>query len=386
MLWKCAGVRVAVVAGADPGHVCPAIALCLRFLEAGDVPTLCTVDPWVDAAADLGIATVRLNGLAPGRELDLGRALHDRAAMLAPVLAPLLADLKPDLVVCDVIAQGGGMAAELLGLPWAQLSPHPLYEPSRGLPPIGSGLAAGVGPLGKLRDAMLRTAASRSIRQGELQRARARQSVGLPPRGPGPSLRLIATLPALEVARPDWPSSAHVVGPLLWEAARQRLEPPPGDDPLVVIAPSTASSGAEGLASTALAALRGMGLRAVVSTFGPAPADLPSWARSGQGRQDELLREASVVVCGGGHGLLAKALLAGVPAVIVPGGGDQWEMANRVARQGSGLLVRPSTVDTLRAAVTRVLADPAFASAAALAGASAADVTDPVEVCATRGS
>ncbi|MFD8492650.1 glycosyltransferase [Amycolatopsis sp. NPDC059657] len=374
-------MRVAVVAGADPGHVFPAIALCLRFLEAGDVPTLCTVDPWVDAAAELGIGVVRLNGLAPGRELDLGRALHDRAAMLAPALAPLLTDLEPDLVVCDVIAQGGGMAAELAGVPWVQLSPHPLYEPSRGLPPIGAGLAAGVGVTGKLRDAALRAAASRSIRRGDQQRARARQSIGLAARGPGPAVRLIATLPALEVPRPDWPSNTYVVGPLLWEAARQRLAPPPGDAPLVVIAPSTASSGAAGLAEMAIDALRGMEVRAVVSTFGPAPADLPEWARSGQGRQDELLSEAAVVVCGGGHGLLAKALLAKVPAVLVPGGGDQWEMANRVARHGSGVLVRPSTVDTLRAAVTRVLGDPSFAAAAALAGASAADVLDPVEVC-----
>ncbi|SDW75036.1 UDP:flavonoid glycosyltransferase YjiC, YdhE family [Amycolatopsis xylanica] len=373
-------MRVAIVAGADPGHVFPAIALCLRFLEAGDVPTLCTVDPWVDAAAELGIGVIRLNGLVPGREPDLGRALHERAAMLAPALAPLLADLEPDLVVCDVIAQGGGMAAELAGVPWAQLSPHPLYEPSRGLPPIGTGLAAGVGVAGKLRDAALRVAASRSIRRGDKQRARARRSIGLAERGPGPVVRLIATLPALEVPRPDWPSNAHVVGPLLWEASQRRLAPPPGDEPLVVIAPSTVSSGTAGLAELALEALRDMGVRAVVSTFGPSPA-LPEWARAGQGRQDELLREAAVVVCGGGHGLLAKALLAKVPAVLVPGGGDQWEMANRVARHGSGVLVRPSTVDTLRDAVTRVLGDPRFAAAAALAGASVADVLDPVEVC-----
>jgi UDP:flavonoid glycosyltransferase YjiC (YdhE family) len=96
-----------------------------------------------------------------------------------------------------------------------------------------------------------------------------------------------------------------------------------------------------------------------------------------------MLREASVAVCGGGHGLLAKALLAGVPVVMVPGGGDQWELANRVARQGSGVIVRPSTADALRAAVTRVLGDPRFAAAAAAAAATAGDVHDPVQVCHT---
>lgn len=357
------------------------MALCLRFAAAGDDPILCTVDRWVDAAANEGITAISLSGVAPAPEADLGRALHGRAALLASALAPLLAAAAPDLVVCDVLAQGGGMAAELLGLPWVQLSPHPLYEPSKGLPPIGTGLAVGVGVAGRLRDAALRAATARSIRRGERQRARARRSIGLGARGPGPAARLIATLPALEVPRPDWPDNAHVVGPLLWEAVQQRLEPPPGDAPLVMIAPSTVTAGATGMAEMALSALRGAGVRAVVSTFGPAPDGLPEWARSGLGRQDEMLREASVVVCGGGHGVLAKALLAGVPVVVVPGGGDQWEMANRVARHGSGVLVRPSTEDALRKAVARVLGDPRFAAAAAMAGATVADVHDPVQVC-----
>ena len=130
-----------------------------------------------------------------------------------------------------------------------------------------------------------------------------------------------------------------------------------------------------------LTALRELGVRAVVSTFAPPPGELPAWVRSGPGRQDELLRASSVLVCGGGHGMLAKALLAGVPVVVVPGGGDQWEMANRVARQGSGVIVRPATVDGLRAAVARVLGDARFAAAAARAAATVAEVRDPVEMC-----
>ncbi|MET9224308.1 nucleotide disphospho-sugar-binding domain-containing protein [Lentzea sp. NPDC003310] len=378
-------MRVVVVSGGDPGHVVPAIALCLRFAEAGDTPLLLTGGRWVEAAAAEGISASRVPGLsledlkdAP----DLGRALHDQAATLATVLAPELTALAPDLVVCDVLALGAGMAAELAGVPWVQLSPHPLYEPSKWLPPMGSGLAAGVGVRGRLRDAVLRALTARSLRQGERQRAVVRQRIGLDPREPGPAARLIATLPALEVPRPDWPRDAHVVGPLLWEASKERLSPPPGDAPLVVVAPSTAWTGARGMAEVALEALQGLGVRAVVSTFAPA-ADLPEWARSGPGDQDALLREAEVLVCGGGHGMLVKALRAAVPVVVVPGGGDQWEMACRVARQGSGVLVRPSTVEGLRDAVGRVLGDPGFAAAAARAAATIADVRDPVQVCRT---
>ncbi|WP_434443903.1 glycosyltransferase [Lentzea sp. E54] len=379
-------MRVVVVSGGDPGHVVPAIALCLRFAEAGDTPVLLTGDRWVAAAVDEGITAARVAGLslddlrdAP----DLGRALHDQAAILAEALVPQLAALTPDLVVCDVLALGASMAAELLGVPWAQLSPHPLYEPSKGLPPMGSGLAAGVGVRGRLRDAVLRAMTARSLREGDRQRAVVRQRIGLGARGPGPVARLIATLPALEVPRPDWPATAHVVGPLLWEASRRTLSPPPGAGPLVMVAPSTAWTGAEGMAEMTLTALAGLGVRAVVSTFAPAPGGLPDWVRSGPGKQDELLRQSSVLVCGGGHGMLVKALRAAVPVVVVPGGGDQWEMANRVARQGSGVIVRPARVEALRDAVARVLGDPAFAAAAARAAATVADVRDPVEVCRT---
>lgn len=363
----------------------PAIALCLRLADAGDTPVLLTGDRWVEAATAEGITASRVTGLslddlkdAP----DLGLALCDQAGVLATALAPQLAALQPDLVVCDVLALGASMAAELIGVPWVQLSPHPLYEASKWLPPMGSGLAAGVGVRGRLRDSVLRAFTARSLRQGERQRVVVRQRIGLPAVGPGPAARLIATLPALEVPRPDWPRDAHVVGPLLWEASRATLSPPPGDAPLVMIAPSTAWTGARGMAEMTLEALRDREVRAVVSSFAPVP-DLPGWARSGPGDQDVLLRQAAVLVCGGGHGMLVKALRAAVPVVVVPGGGDQWEMACRVARQGSGLIVRPPTVEGLRDAVARVLGDPGFAAAAARAAGTIADVRDPVEVCRT---
>lgn len=379
-------MRVAVVAGPDPGHAIPAIALCLKLSAAGDDPVLFTGDRWLEQARTAGVSARRLKGLAPRPEdddLDAGARIHSRAAYISSEILPDLSAMLPDLVVSDILTAGGGMAAERLDVPWVELSPHPLYAPSTGLPPIGSGLAPGEGLRGRLRDGLMRAATGRSIKQGLRQRSEARVGVGLPAEDPGPAARLIATLPALEVPRPDWPENTHVVGPLLWEPTSDLLDPPPGDGPLVVIAPSTAHTGAEGMLGTALAALDGTGVRVVASMLDAPPAGLPSWARAGLGRQDALLADASVVVCGGGHGMLAKTLLAGVPAVTVPGGGDQWELANRAARQGSALLVRPLTADALRAAVQRVLDEPSFAESARRAAASVADVEDPVSVCRT---
>ncbi|QBJ98215.1 glycosyl transferase [Rhodococcus sp. ABRD24] len=377
-------MRVAVVAGPEAGHAVPALALCRKLIAAGDDPVVFTAGRWLDVARDAGIATRKLGGLAPRAtddDSDSGAKIHGRAAHISTEILPDLRALNLDLVVSDVITVGGGMAAERLGLPWIELSPHPLYLPSKGLPPIGSGLAPGAGLRGRLRDTLLRAATARSIRQGHAQRGAARVSVGLPAHDPGPVARLIATLPALEVSRPDWPENAHVVGPLLWEPTETVLELPPGDGPLVMVAPSTASTGAGGLLEVAIQALDGTGVRMVASMFDAPPDGLPGWVRAGFGRQDEMLRNASVLVCGAGHGLLAKGLIAGVPVVTVPGGGDQWELANRAARLGSGLVVRPLGAQALRAAVRTVLGEPEFTAAARRAADGSTQVEDPVEVC-----
>ncbi|MEO8814841.1 MAG: nucleotide disphospho-sugar-binding domain-containing protein [Mycobacterium sp.] len=382
-------MRVVVVAGPDPGHAFPAIALCLRLLTAGDTPTLLTGVEWLATARAAGVAAEELAGLNPTAEdddRDAGAKIHHRAARMAVENLDRLRALAPDLVVSDVITACGGMAAELLGIPWAELSPHPLYLPSNGLPPIGSGLAPGTGMAGRLRDTVMRALTARSLRTGLRQRAAARASIGLPARDPGPTRRLIATLPALEVPRPDWPREAVVVGPLHFEPTGQAFAVPTGPGPLVVVAPSTAATGAVGLAEVALGCLApGVGLpagaRVAVSRLGGPQLTVPSWAVAGLGRQDELLSRADLVICGGGHGMVAKTLLAGVPMVVVPGGGDQWEIANRVVRQGSAQLVRPLTAEALVAAVGAVLASPGYRAAASRAAEDAAEVADPVRVC-----
>ncbi len=382
-------MKVAVVAGPDPGHAFPAIALCLTFLAAGDTATLLTGRQWLDTARAAGVEAVLLEGLdleVGDDDGDAGAKIHQRAARMAVLNVPVLRALAADLVCSDVITAGGGMAAELLGIPWIEVVPHPLYLPSKGLPPLGSGLAPGVGLRGRARDTVLRALTARSIRAGDRDRSAARLGIGLPGRDPGPLRRLIATLPALEVPRPDWPAEAVVVGPLHFEPTEAVLTPPPGPGPLVVVAPSTASTGTAGLAELALTALgpgRGLpeGLRVAVSRLAGAQVEVPDWAVVGLGRQDELLAEADVLVCGGGHGIVAKSLLHGVPLVTVPGGGDQWEIANRVVRQGSGRLIRPLTAEALTAAVSAVLADPGYRAAATRAGAGAGEVADPVRVC-----
>ncbi len=356
---------------------------------------------WSPAAHRRGIDLAELPALGAedaDDDTDAGAKLSARAARMAVPLAEQLRTWRADVVVSDVITVAGGWAAQLCGLPWVELSPHPLYLPSRGLPPIGSGLAPGRGVRGRLRDALMRAATAASIRKGLRQRRDARRTIGLGGVNPEPWARLVATLPGLEVPRPDWPADTHIVGPLVWEPTDEVFGRPAGDAPLVVLAPSTAQTGAPDMVGVALdalgASMLGRPVRVVVSglrqpddaalaRFGnDANAELPTSGllTSGLGRQDEILPHADLLICGSGHGILAKAMTAGVPVIAVPGGGDQWELATRMERAGAGRVVRPVAAAALADAVRNVLDDPAYARAARVIGDSVADTVDPVAV------
>ncbi|MHB8340093.1 MAG: glycosyltransferase [Mycobacteriales bacterium] len=349
-------MRVAVVAGPDPGHAFPAIALAGALTRAGHEAAVVTGGGWLPAVRRAGLVGAELPLLAPTPgDGDAGYRLWARAAQMAPPLARLLATMALDLVVADTLTCCGGYAAALLGLPWAELVPHPLADPSRALPPFGTGWRPH-----RARDPLARLLTRRSAAAGAAQRAAATVMVGLAC-DPVPRVRLVATLPALEPPRPDWPDRTHVVGPLEWDPATTLLSPPPGSGPLVLLSGSTAASGTPGLAEEALASLGGLGVRLAITQLNPWGAALPRWAVAGPGRQYPLLDQAAAVVCGGGHGMLAKALARGIPVVAVPGGGDQKEIAARAARLGAGVVVRPGR---LAAGLLRVLDDPAFARAA----------------------
>ncbi|WP_228461496.1 glycosyltransferase [Gordonia spumicola] len=376
------------MAGSDAGHAFPALGLATRFVDAGDDVIVYTGERWVSEEARTGATVRELPGLAalPGEDdEDAGAKLSTRAARMALALAPELAAAGVELVVSDVITRAGGWAAELIGVPWIELSPHPLYEQSRGLPPIGAGMAAGVTWQTRLRDRVLRGMSARAVASGARATAVARRSIMLSPE-PRPAARFVATLPGLEVHRPDWPERTHLIGPLLHEPTVDVFERPAGDGPLVVVAPSTAKSGEADLGAAALHGLADLAadrpLRVVYSalTAPPAACRVPTGLVAGTARQDEVLADAAVAVCGAGHGMLAKSLLAGVPVVTVPGGGDQWELANRVSRAGSGVIVRPATPSAIADAVARVLDDPTYARSARTVARGVTGVVDPVVV------
>jgi len=361
-------MRVAVVAGGDPGHVFPAAGLTAALTARGHDAVLCTGSHWLPTLARDGVPAVGMPLPPPNDDPDGVRRLRATSRRLAAPLAELLTPFAPDLVVSDVMTPAGGLAAGLLGTPWVQLVPHPLQDPSPHLPPSGSGLRPARGPVGRARDRRLHRITSRQWRQGEQETDAERARLGLPP-GSRPDARLVAALPALEARRPDWPADAHLVGPLEWDPADTDLAPPPGNGPLVLLSATTVAGAVSALAAAALEGLAGSGVRLAWTLLEPPDGELPPWVRAGPGRQEPLIEAAALVVCGGGHGILAKSLGRGRPVVTVPGGGEQRENADRVRRAGLGVRILPQrlTPARLRTAVATVLDDPGYRARAGAA-------------------
>jgi UDP:flavonoid glycosyltransferase YjiC (YdhE family) len=117
------------------------------------------------------------------------------------------------------------------------------------------------------------------------------------------------------------------------------------------------------------------------SILGPRPTNVAAAAFVPQAL---VLPLASAVVSHTGSGTMLGALTSGLPQVCLPRGADQFANADRVQSIGAGVRLLPDDVtpESLRAAVTSVLDDPAYARAAAATKAeitampSAAEVLD----------
>ena len=369
-------MHVAIVAGPDPARAFPAAALALGLTNNGDDVLMLTGRRWVDRLRQLGIEAEEMAGLPgePGTPAELRHRTPEHAAAMAPAMAERIADWRPDLVVADVQSLVGAFAAEMLGLRFAQLHPHPLTASSHPGPATTARKRGRAGWRSREGQRL-----SRISRQPQRELAAARASLDLPPLAPRPLMHMVATLPALEPLRSDWPRNAIIVGPLTFDPAVDDLPIPEGQAPLVMVSPSTAPTNRSALLTSALAGLGG--LRVVATVLEPFDGPVPAWANVGIGRQEPLLAQAAVVVTGGGHGMIVRALTAGVPLVLAPGDGDgELELARRAERLGAAVILRRVTPRSLRRAVDKVIKDRAYASAARLIARTVA-TADPIVLC-----
>jgi UDP:flavonoid glycosyltransferase YjiC (YdhE family) len=183
-------------------------------------------------------------------------------------------------------------------------------------------------------------------------------------------LCIVGTIPALEYPRP-WPPHVHVVGPLLWEPRFGDVEPPPGSDPLVLVAPSTAQDPQQRLLRAAVQGLAGEPVRLLASSNRrPIPAPLPVGANTRLVQWVSYSRSmprCALVICHAGHGTMVRALASGCPVLAVPHAGDMAENAARADWAGVGVRLpwRLLGPRTLRLAARLALSDPRLAARAA---------------------
>jgi UDP:flavonoid glycosyltransferase YjiC (YdhE family) len=338
-------LRFLIAAFGDPGHVFPAISLGGALAGRGHEVVIETWEERRAAVEDagLGFTAAEEYRMFPPPNPDSADGGH--AAGAAQALLPLLAEMRPNVLVSDILTLAPALAAEKAGVPRATLIPHiyPVVEP--GMPFFAIGLRRPRTPLGRaiwrVGQRALNVGLERGRRDLNAQRAR----LGLPPLdrfhgGISPDLALVATFPQLEYPR-CWPSGVHVTGPMSFEQPHPDIELPPGEAPLILVAPSTAHDSGNRLVRTTLAALAEERVRVVATTnrvLPQAPIEVPAnavlvdWLSYSQ-----LMPIASLVISHGGHGTVARALGAGTPVLVCPFTGDMSETAMRVAWAGAGL-------------------------------------------------
>ncbi len=363
-------LRIYLGAFGDPGHAFPMLALGSELAARGHAVTLETWRRWREPAEQAGMAFVAAPEYPVFPTAERPLKPYAAAVRAAQETRAQLRAARPDLVVADILTIAPALAGEIEGVRVATLVPHVFPPTPPDMPPYGLGARPARTRAGRVAWRAAGRALGLGLRQGREQLNGARQRLGLPPverlhGGISRTLCLVATLPQLEYPR-DWPVGTHVVGPLMWEPPAPDVELPPGDDPLVLIAPSTSQDPEQRMLRAALAGLAELPVRVLASHNGrpprnslsvPANARLVDWVC-----YSRTMPHCDVVVCHGGHGTLARALSCGCALVVCPAAGDQFENAARVDWAGLGVRVprRFVTPRSLRLALTRLLVDEAI--------------------------
>ena len=279
---------------------------------------------------------------------------------LAQPVRDLIRDLRPDVLVTSLFGAGvAGIASRELPLPWVvvnstfYIGPNPPRALAEDFTPRPIPLVQYLG--------------------SELDNA---------------TLVLHATDRHFDMDFDGLPHNHEYVGPLIWE----RPSSPPtylGEegDPWVLVTVSTQTTEALPVVEAALRALADRPVR-VVATLGAGAVAAESLAAPVNARvapfvpHGPVLEHSLLMVSHAGHGSVMKALLHGVPMVLVPWGADQPGVAARAARLGAAEVVQRERLleapDEIAAALDLVLDDPIFGESARRESARLRSEKDPV--------
>ena len=360
-----------VAAFGDPGHAFPAIALGAELARRGHEVTLETWSRWREHVEREGMrfAAAPEYEVFPTRDKPLKP--YVAAVQASDSTRELIRGCDPEVVIADIITSAASLAAQAEGRRWATLVPHVMPTGESGFPIYSIGAIYPRSEIGKRFWDFVRPVVMTGEERGRVELNGARERIGLPPLtevhgGISPQLAIVAAFPQLEYPRlGGWPGM-RVTGPLLWEQPFGDVELPPGDAPLVLVAPSTSQDPEQELVRVALAGLAGEPVRVLATTNRRPPADpirvppnarLVDWVSYAR-----TMPLCDAVICHAGHGTVARSLASGVPVVACGHAGDQAENAARVRWAGVGVSLprRFQTPWGVRLAVGRLLATPGY--------------------------
>jgi MGT family glycosyltransferase len=287
-----------------------------------------------------------------------------RAAIEVEDVRRAVDEERPDCLLIDTNCWGAQAAAQKSGVPWATWHPFPLPVPSVDAPPFGPGLRPATGPLGRIRDRILRPLLNLPKAKALRALNTLRANVGVPELTRmsdiyrQPPLIFLQSAEPFEYARRDWPANVALVGPGLWSPDAA----PPSwlastTKPIVLVTCSSEYQDDGRILAAAIEAFADdQDVQLVCSTGAVDPGTVPSHVGVIVERfvpHHLVLPRACAAVVHGGMGITQRAIAAGVPVCVVPWGRDQLEVGRRVVECCAGVMLPRAKLraDRLRASV-----------------------------------
>jgi UDP:flavonoid glycosyltransferase YjiC (YdhE family) len=274
---------------------------------------------------------------------------------------------------------GAALGAEAARVGFAMLSPHVSARPLAGVPPIGSGLRP---PKTSQERAEVDAANNRFadlLNEFLPDINQARASLDLEPFAHVLDIYdradrvLLGISQAFDFDADYLPENTRYIGPLLdepgWSKPWEGSWPRGSKSPRALISFSTGAQGQADVVQRVVSAMSKVEVDAVL-TAGPS-LDVTHLKPSKNVRvfvsapHDAVMSEVSLIVSHGGHGTVSRALIHGLPQLIMPNGRDQTDNALRVEARGAGLVL-PGTApeEDIAAAINRLIREPHFRVAA----------------------
>ena len=390
--------RILITTFGSSGDLNPFVAIGLGLRARGHQVTFAVEDNFQPTLSALDFPIAPLTGNAESALMEQAHTLITRATPMASlralvnevILPSLRAQVEELRVACadaDLLVSGAPMipasfAADLTQIRWASVALSPVFVPSAYTEPqpLPFALPRWLQPWANRTSWALGMMAVRRIYDVPINRVRA--EYGLPPRRDlgqtgnlSRQLTAMAISPAYTPRPPDWPAWVRETGFCFWDTPTDWQEPPEltaflsGERPVVALSSGSMSDRVgdafNPMFRAGVAAIRQAGARALV--IGAPPEALPDPLSEDIfalpfAPFSRVYPRCAAVIHHGGIGTLAQSLRAGVPALVVPWGVDQFFAGAQLTRVGAGRWMHRTAFTSGRGAreVAMLLDDPTY--------------------------